>query len=760
MSNLASSSSSVPSRSTHACVRCADRKVKCDRQRPCSACVKHQVDCVFHPPQSTRKRHKRVTVQVLADRLRHYETLLQERGVDPSKLINTLSPEPRSGSGPAVAVDSISLQLPTPPSSETRSNPTPYQAQLDHGQEHFKFIENSLWTRVVEESHDSEHTLEESNDSSDQEESYEDFGFVLGRQTKSNTRPSHPPSERIQQLWETFIVNVDSLTKVVHVPTLRPAIQKAANNTTSIPRSLEALMFAIYSAAVMSLSDQECRQRFSEPRKALLSRYVSATESALLRAKFMRTTSLVVLQALVLLIIAIRDIAEPRTVWTLTGVAVRIAQLLGLERDGVHLGLPPFETEMRRRIWWQLKWHDFRTAELCGLSKFRDFDMGGESTKWPTNANDDELYPGMDSMVAESNTLTDAIFVILRTEMMKFAGARVVRFRQQGKGASQFHLDVSAAEMEDIQNAIRELEERLETKYLRYCDPSQPLHLLTSVIARYSLNVARFLSHHPRRWINMETVPSTERQLVWEVSMKLLEQHNMVQSNPLLKPYSWHAAYFQQWHAFVHIFDTLRADPLLPDAEKAWQLIGNTYRNSPVMISDMKKPIHIAVGNLCLKAYSDRETALQTGNMYLPPTPNFILQLRQQREAAKAKKQARNAKNDRPDDANHNQSTTHDLGPSPDSGVTYVSDTLESTHLQQNATAQAPGLNLDGGFTESDPFYMFNGFEDNQFEHMDMDLDFMLAPDQSMEGIATEPISWEQWDTWLANSNAMPPLSS
>ena len=61
----------------------------------------------------------------------------------------------------------------------------------------------------------------------------------------------------------------------------------------------------------------------------------------------MGTTSLVVLQALVLHLLSVRDIYEPRAVWSLTGVAVRIAQGMGLERDGVFLGLPPFETEMR-----------------------------------------------------------------------------------------------------------------------------------------------------------------------------------------------------------------------------------------------------------------------------------------------------------------------------------------------------------------------------------------------------------------------------
>lgn len=271
-------------------------------------------------------------------------------------------------------------------------------------------------------------------------------------------------------------------------------------------------MFAIYSAAVMTLKDDECNQRFAEPRKSLLSRYISATEAALARAKFMGTTSLVVLQALVLHLFSVRDIYKPRAVWSLTGVAVRIAQVMGLERDGVILGLPPFETEMRRRIWWQLKLHDFRTAELCGLAKFRDIAIGGESTKWPTNVNDDQLYPGMSCLVAESNNLTDVVFVVFRCELANFAAGRVAMFRRQGQDASQWNLDSSDKDNVDRDQAVRELEETIETKYVRYCDPSQPLHLFTMLVARYGMNAVRILTHHPRRWTRQ--TPLSERQLV------------------------------------------------------------------------------------------------------------------------------------------------------------------------------------------------------------------------------------------------------
>jgi Fungal specific transcription factor domain len=591
-----------------------------------------------------------------------------------------------------------------------------------------------------------------SNDSSDPEAFDDDFGFVLNSQPKFNTRSRHPPPKRIHQLFQIFIENIDPLTKIVHVPTLRPAIQKAASNTETIPRSFEALMFAIYSASVMSLNDDECKQRLCEPRKTLLTRYIAATKVALLRVRFMGTTSLVVLQALILHLLSVRDIYEPRAVWSLTGVALRIAQGMGLERDGVFLGLSPFETEMRRRIWWLLKTHDYRTAELCGLHKFRDLDIGPNSTKRPTNVNDDQLYPGMLSLLADSETLTDMAFVALRYELANFTAARIAKFRQQGKNSSQWDQDLaSGGDKVETDEAFKEIEGLLEIKYLRYCDPSQPLHLMTMLMARASMNTIRFLTHHPRRWASIKQTPLSERQWVWEVSIKLLEQHNMLQFNTLLKQFAWHATFVMQWHAFIHVLDTLRANPLVAEAEKAWELIRNTYENNPAMIFDMRKPIYVAVGRICLEAYSARAaTLLQKRNMCPPPTPEFILQLRQQRELANAKRQVQVAKSCQADDlVPHGRARARNTLPRPRTGVIYSSDTLESTHLHQSPTLHQPNLAQTGGdSTDGEPFWSINGFDDSQVGSLnyviDMDLDFLLDPDRNVEGNASQAIPWEK----------------
>jgi hypothetical protein len=562
-----------------------------------------------------------------------------------------------------------------------------------------------------------------------------------------NTKPRHPSPEHIHQLWEAFVENVDPVTKVFHVPTVRPAIEKAAANTAGIPRGFEALMFSIYSAAVMSLKDDECRQKFCEPRSDLRSRYIRATKSALSRAKFMGTSNLVVLQALVLHLLSVRDVYEPRAVWSLTGVAVRIAQGMGLERDGEYLGLPPFETEMRRRLWWLLKTHDFRAAELCGLAKFRDLDTSADSTRWPANVNDDQLYPGMTSPATESNALTDMVFISLRDELAKFTVGRVTMYRRQGKHPSQWDLGASGNDKGEVDRACKQIEDIFETKYFRYCDPSQPLHLMTMLVGRFALNVIRFLKHHPRRWASIEQTPLSERQLAWEISIKLLEQQNMMQSSPTLKRFSWQSAYFQQWHALIHVLDTLKINPLIEDADKAWKTVRNTYENTPEMISDTKKPIYVAVGNLCLKAYADREATLQSGNMCPPPTLEFISQLRQQRDVLNAQRQVRDAQARRLETQISYSYDEHlNMGPKPEADITNLGRGFGYTNFPHGTASRPSNLSRTVDTTDDNSFWLNHGFDDS---HLYFDDVVRMNPDLML----TQDHSWEQWDALVADSS-------
>lgn len=570
----------------------------------------------------------------------------------------------------------------------------------------------------------------------------DDFSYIL--ELKSSRKIArHPPVEHIHQLWQAFLENVNPLTKLVHVPSLQPAIEKAIANIERIPKGFEALMFAIYSVAVLSLTVDDCIERLGASREILLPRYVGATKIALTRAGFMSSTSLVTLQALVLHIISIRDVFEPRAVWSLTGVAIRIAESMGMRIDGTLLGLPPFETEIRRRIWWQLQMHDFRAAELCGQAKFRNFELDETTPKKPANVNDKDLSPAMQEAVADSVGPTEMIYCMLRSDLASFAAAQKAKLNKLGKTTVATSEEFSAMDdlkMKDI--FIKELEDMIETKYLRFCDPSQPLQLLTLLGARLSINLIRFIAHHPRRWAKLEHVPLAEQKLIWGIAIGLLEQYNMMQS--CVRRFAWCVPYFIQWHAVIHVLDMLRASPFREDAANAWRLIDALYQNNPQMLMSIKRPIFVAVGNLCLKAYHARSAALNSLGRSLPKQPEYISKLQKLREAAKEKREIAIARREK---QNVQEA---------ESGVVVMNFDVPSTgkHAEPSDlikdASQAYSMH-----TEDDTFWLSNALNDGLLGEsgnmMGTEIEGLLAQSYWQETPDGEGIDWAQWDALVTN---------
>ncbi|OAL26196.1 hypothetical protein AYO22_04374 [Fonsecaea multimorphosa] len=699
---------------------------------------------------------------------KRYEALFQEKGVGVNQVEATASSQHETLSiNTASDVSRTHLQFKTPDSAVSEPQRTVFKPQLLQGQGGTKLVDNSLWSRVAQEIRDAQDVFEEEDSTAGSVEGgspKDDFSYVLGYNVLAAVS-LHPPSQHIDQLWQVFIKNVNPLTKIVHVPSLKSAIEKASNNIDHIPKGFEALMFAIYSIAVLSLTEDECKEILGETRVILLSYYVAATKRALFRAKFMSTTSIVVLQALVLHILSIRDDYEPRAVWSLSGVALRVAEGMGMGLDGTFLGLPPFETEIRRRIWWQIRSHDARAAELSGQAKFRgDFEFTETTPKMPANVDDRDIYPAMSQAAVESTRPTEMIFCMIRSTMATFAAAQIKKIGKVRKAA--FASDEYPA-MDDLggkDDFIKEVEDILETKYLRFCDPSQPLQLMALICGRTASNLIRFLAHHPRRWAYQDHVPASERRLVWGVVIRLLEQYNMMQTDPNLRRFAWHVSYFIQWHAVIHVLDTLRTDPLHGDAQSAWRLIDTLFENNLEMLLSMNRPIAAAVGNLCLKAFAAREAVLRRQQTVLHRPPEYITKLREQREAAKARREEATMRSQMQDPlSDQNRLKTSDADPTSPDTILRSRDTHAAAQPQQHLLSKQQVSDFQSNARgEDDAFWLSDtlgdGFPpDGAADMMSLYTDAILAQEYSLNTPNDGAIDWERWDSWFGHLNPLQP---
>ena len=237
-----------------------------------------------------------------------------------------------------------------------------------------RYINNSFWASLNNEVEDLKAVLIEPSDDEDDanspdlsEQPGQHQGYIFGlSSTNVDMQALHPTPEIARQFWEAYKDSVEPLVKVLHIPTFESTFNGAIANPEKVGKGLESLLFAIYYGAVTSTPAEECLQNWGQDRESLLNQYRFALEQALARANFLYCDEIVILQAFVIFLILLRRNDDARKIWTLTGLVVRIAQTLGIHRDGSHFGLAPFEIEMRRRLWWQVCVLDARSSEDHG----------------------------------------------------------------------------------------------------------------------------------------------------------------------------------------------------------------------------------------------------------------------------------------------------------------------------------------------------------------------------------------------------------
>ena len=128
-----------------------------------------------------------------------------------------------------------------------------------------------------------------------------DDNILFGsRQVTVELSTLHPVPVHIFRLWQIYLENVNPLLRVTHTPTLQGRIIEAAGNLANVPAALEALMFSIYSMAVLSLAEEDCQAIFGMPKADLLKKFQFGCQQALLNCGFLRSADRDCLTALYL----------------------------------------------------------------------------------------------------------------------------------------------------------------------------------------------------------------------------------------------------------------------------------------------------------------------------------------------------------------------------------------------------------------------------------------------------------------------------
>ncbi|XWX01624.1 hypothetical protein V2A60_009652 [Cordyceps javanica] len=622
-----------------ACVLCQHRKIKCDRNTPCSNCLKAGVTCTPSTPAPARKRRR--PNQDLQERLARCEELLKQyatAGSPPSTTSN-----PPSVSAPPTVTPTKKEVVDTPNSISTDSQST-VQPRFKIIQEAgvSRFMDSRIWGTIVEELQ-AMRSLVEAEEPEDASvlspeeltpDNNTDLIFSVDF-TNTTTEDLLPDARHVFRLWQIYLDKINPLNKLIHVPTVQPYIVEITTNISNVPLDYQALIFGIISMATISLDESEVIQMLGMSREKALQTFNAGAKAALIRFNYLKNYNMTCLQALIIYLFSLESRVDTHSAWVMSATAVRLAQKMGYHHDGEKLGMTPYETEMRRRIWWQLYMHDFKLGMFSGLSQQSSFNQKWD-TRIPSNLNDADLFPGSTEPVRPRDGPTEMIFVMIMCQVFDFKRMSATAEEEaefeaailgQGDGG-EYDVARHQAMFNKYRAQSRIIEDRLIETEERYCDPSAGnVHIAAKAF-------------RPLMFKNMEEmlVPMKD-QPEWGTEifgpkdnlfkiMVLGSEHRLSLYEGMNEAgFMWFMRITFSIDFFSFLTSQLCTHTRGTLADRGWTSVEKTYGYHPELF-DLSQKTRLAQAQLALKSWKAREASFRQAGWPLE-TPHFIQRIRE-----------------------------------------------------------------------------------------------------------------------------------
>lgn len=285
------------------------------------------------------------------------------------------------------------------------------------------------------------------------------------------------------------------------------------------------------------------------------------------------------------------DVVAVQSLFTLTGLLSRSAELLGLHLSGTQLKLSPVQKEDNHRIWWQIQHLELILAIKNGITPLTftaDWDA-----EFPLNIEDDDLSHSSTTTPTERSGLTSMSYV-------RFSCYMILHQRRFRRGRTpQVDKSILSPLKGDM---IQDLEQALQHTFLQYCDPVDPMHSLLQISARAVVCVLRLRTMHDRR-VKMGGLDKAALEKFFGLCLQLLGHTLASYRQHVLKPFLWLSEASFAWHARTFLFysvyilswcfanwslviSLLLDLPLLDDTRKmkdAWKFLDDFFAEIPFL---------------------------------------------------------------------------------------------------------------------------------------------------------------------------------
>lgn len=340
---------------------------------------------------------------------------------------------------------------------------------------------------------------------------------------------------------------------------------------------------------------------FGSTKADLSLKYRIGLEYALAKADFLTVPDIVLVQAFAIFLFLVRRHDNPRFVWMMTGLAIRMAQALGLHRDGSHFEhLTPYEVEMRRRVWWALCVLDVRASEDQGTDL--SITSGSFDTKLPLNINDADIDPQTKQTPPPRQAMTDMAVSLVSLEICD-----IVRrwMAQAAKGG--------ASGPEDQSCPVSEFYETLDRLYLQYSTESG------NIMRWVAVNTTRLLMAKMTLIFYLPVLfSSPSEHFSGEIRAKLLvsaievaEYNHVLNSERACRHLRWIFQTYTHWYAIVYLLLEIARRPWSPVVERAWVALHSSWLIPVQSNLDKSSPIWFPLRKMMAKARKHRDAELE-----------------------------------------------------------------------------------------------------------------------------------------------------
>jgi hypothetical protein len=339
---------------------------------------------------------------------------------------------------------------------------------------------------------------------------------------------------------------------------------------------------------------------FGTSKNALNLKFRHGLELALAKADFLNAPTLTLVQAFVNFLMLLRRHDSPKFVWMMTGLAIRMAQAIGLQRDGSHFpNLSPYEVEMRRRVWWALVMVDIRASEDQGS----EYTIGSESfdTKLPLNINDEDISPDTTETPVGREALTDMSMPLVSFEM-----ATVIRkiFAPRPQG--------DAPSLEEQDAYLRKLFSKFEKNYLQYSDEGTIAYWVGMITTRLVISKLTLFVYLPTLFATTSDGFSEEiRNKLLVNALEVAEYNHSLNAEPEARRWRWVYQVYTHWNVIIYLLIEVARRPWSPLVERCWIALHSNWL-IPARASENKNlHVWVPLRKLMTKARKHRDAEIQ-----------------------------------------------------------------------------------------------------------------------------------------------------